>query len=205
MDPIQGLDNGTYYWFRDQRKAGIEALDWFMGVLNNLGSPWFLGVLGILVVTGLLRRRHRRGAFAFIGSVLTVWAIVLVVRQLVGRPRPDEAGAAGIMTFGFPSATAALSCLIFGLLGLVLASDFRRPRQHVVANCLAVLPILAIGASQMYLGYNFLTDVLAGWAAGTLLVLLGDRLGWYSTRADWRNSSAKSGISSRTEPPQTAK
>jgi undecaprenyl-diphosphatase len=182
MDPIQALDNGAYYYFRDQRKAGIELLDRCMPALSNLGSSWFLGILGIFVVVGLLRRRNARGALAFLGSVLAASALVLAVRLIVGRPRPDEAGAAGISSFGFPSETAALSCLLFGVLGLVLAGDFRRPRHQALVNCLAVLPILAIGASQLYMGYSFLTDVLAGWAAGALLVLLGDRLGWYSSR-----------------------
>lgn len=183
MDPIQGLDWGTYYWFRTQRGLGIAALDWFMSVLNNLGSPLFLGLLAIFVTTALLRRKNTRGAIAFGVSVVAAWGCVLGLRVLVARLRPADAETAGITSFGFPSETAMLSSLIIGMLALVLAGDCRRPRSHVLVHCLAAVAILAIGASQMYLGYNFLTDVLAGWAGGTLLVHLGERRRWYA--ATW--------------------
>lgn len=71
-------------------------------------------------------------------------------------------------SFGLPSGHSLSSAGIFGLMAAKL-------RQRWVTVLMLVV-IFLIGVSRIYLGVHFLTDVLAGWTLGGLLVLLFSRL-----------------------------
>jgi len=82
-------------------------------------------------------------------------------------------------SFGLPSGHSLSSAGIFGL----LAAKLRQRRVTV----LMLIVIFLVGISRIYLGVHFLTDVLAGWAIGGLLVLLFSRFdapvsGWVERR-----------------------
>lgn len=71
-------------------------------------------------------------------------------------------------SFGLPSGHSLSSAGIFGLLAAKL-------RQRWV-TILVLVVIFLVGVSRIFLGVHFLTDVLASWVLGGLLVLLFIRL-----------------------------
>lgn len=102
---------------------------------------------------------------------------VQAVKALVARARPDLlepiVEARG---FSFPSGHSALGMVAWGILG-VLVMRSRLPvgvRRGIVA-VLAVI-VLLIGLSRVWLGVHYPTDVLAGWTAGAVVVLVYARL-----------------------------
>ena len=72
------------------------------------------------------------------------------------------------VSFGLPSGHAQTAAAMWGLMATYAK------RGWVVI--LILLTILMIGVSRIYLGVHFLSDVLAGWAAGALLLILVIRL-----------------------------
>jgi len=71
-------------------------------------------------------------------------------------------------SFGMPSGHAMNATSVWGLLAASL-----KKKSITIA---AVLLIFLIGISRIYLGVHFLSDVLAGWLLGALLLLLYTRL-----------------------------
>ena len=72
--------------------------------------------------------------------------------------------------YSFPSGHTAFSTVFFGLVvGLLLRGAWSAARRWLVVSAWVVVSG-AIGASRLYLGYHWLTDVLAGWtlAVGVL-------------------------------------
>jgi undecaprenyl-diphosphatase len=71
-----------------------------------------------------------------------------------------------IYTSSFPSGHSMLSAIVYLTGGALLASihSVRRVRAYVI-GC-AVLAMLLVGSSRVYLGVHWPSDVLAGWAAG---------------------------------------
>jgi undecaprenyl-diphosphatase len=127
-------------------------------LVGILIGPWLHGLIGAITI-GL--------ASAANGAL----------KALIARARPDllepiveERG------FSFPSGHAALGMVAWGILG-VLVMRSRLPlgvRRTVVA--LLGLVILLVGVSRVWLGVHYPTDVLAGWTAGAVIVLLYARL-----------------------------
>ena len=72
----------------------------------------------------------------------------------------------------FPSGHAMLSAVVFLTLG-VLASRFaERRRVKILAISAAVLVSLLVGASRVYLGVHWTSDVLAGWSVGAAWAMI---------------------------------
>lgn len=119
----------------------------------------------------LLVRARRWTLFAgwavtFLGSFL----LNGVLKRLIHRPRP--AGADAWLTahsWSFPSGHAMNSLVAFGMVAwllVVFRVHDRAGRAAVIAGC-ALLAVV-IGLTRLYLGVHYLSDVLAGWAAGIL-------------------------------------
>ncbi len=127
-----------------------------------------LAVLGFLLMTG---RRHAALfiAVAVVGGML----VSLGLKWGFARPRPDLVPhGTRIHTESFPSSHAMLSAVVYLTLGTLLARTQRRWRVRVYLLLLAAAITVGVGASRVYLGVHWPTDVLAGWALGAAWALL---------------------------------
>ena len=71
---------------------------------------------------------------------------------------PDEGWA-------FPSGHATQTIAFYGMLAIVLITWYG-PRRRLLFAIGAALVTLVVGASRLYLGVHWLTDVLGGYALG---------------------------------------
>jgi undecaprenyl-diphosphatase len=176
MNSIQGLDSGTDAFFHVQRTHGEgQALQQLMETASFLGSYLALAVLALAIMGLLLYlgRIRQAGAFAVIVSAAVVLGEGL--KWLVRRPRPTDAELilGPNMSYSFPNVSALLTSMLLLILAMILSTAIQsRFRYPLYSVCLIL--VLLVGASQLYLGLHWLTDLFAGWTAGVLLALV-----WY--------------------------
>ncbi len=177
---MEGLDHGTYYFFRGHADelSGLRSL---MLVGDFLGSLWVVGAVLMGVVVLLVGRQKHQAAGLSLGLVLAGGLLVeaAIWGLHVARPRepdPDPAYAGIESTPGFPSRTAFLASLGFGLLALTAGDRTRswQLRWSIYGGCLVV--ILLIGFSQLFLRLHFLSQLFAGWLAAAIVLLFYIRL-----------------------------
>jgi membrane-associated phospholipid phosphatase len=165
-----GTDQRLAEWLRG--RATDPLTDVFRAI-TSLGNFVTLVVVTVIAVAVLWRRRERTDgvfvAFAFLGAQVLSSAMKLGFRR--ERPFfPDPLATES--TFSFPSGHALVSLAVYGSIALVLARRLRRRRDRIVLFGATGLLVLAIGFSRLYLGVHFLSDVLAGFAAGAAWVAL---------------------------------
>lgn len=135
-----------------------------------LGRSWLLfglaAILGLLLVRPLGIR-----AWGPLLAVAGADALQNVIKALVNRPRPSVTHLEHVSSSSFPSGHATQStAFLVALLSLVYAAT-TGPRR-AVATLVATVLVCAVGASRVYLGVHYPTDVAAGiilggaWAAG---------------------------------------
>src|SRR5262249_10230344 len=96
-----------------------------------------------------------------------------LVKLIVQRPRPPLEEARIVQGgFAFPSGHSTLSATFYGTVAYLLIRRLQHDRWKVLVGAAAALVVLAIGISRIYLGVHYPSDVLAGWAAGALWVVL---------------------------------
>jgi membrane-associated phospholipid phosphatase len=163
----------------DQRLADWlhgRATDPFTDVfraITTLGNFVTLVVVAVVAVTVLWRRRERNDAI-FVGLAF-LGAQVLSSGMKLGFQRerpffPDPLATES--TFSFPSGHSLVSLAVYGSIALVLAQRLSRRGDRMLLLGATTVLVLAIGFSRLYLGVHFLSDVLAGFAAGAAWLAL---------------------------------
>ena len=95
--------------------------------------------------------------------------LTFLVKVLVGRPRPPTALAlGGFGGMAFPSGHALQATAVWGMLAVLTAAGVARRRARMLVWIAGVAVAVAVGASRVYLGAHWLTDVMGGWVLGGL-------------------------------------
>ncbi|MFD4375987.1 phosphatase PAP2 family protein [Streptomyces sp. NPDC058486] len=141
--------------------------------LNRVLSDWVwdpltLRVLAFAVALVLARYGRRRLALWVAGTVLAALGVQQAAKALVGRERPVWRDPVDSASFAaFPSGHAMTAAVVCGLLLWVLAVVGREPwRGWGTVAGLAVVSVLGVGWTRIYLGVHWPSDVLAGWLMG---------------------------------------
>ncbi len=148
---------------------------WFeemMRDLTALGSYAFIILLVIVATIYLLLVRQKGLALLMVGSVVGGMVISNLLKHGFDRPRPDIDHAARVFTPSFPSGHAMLSAVTFLTLGALLTRASAEWRVKIFLVSIALLLTFIVGASRIYLGVHYPTDVLAGWCVGSAWALL---------------------------------
>src|SRR5690348_13494689 len=149
---------------------------WLTGILQVL--TW-LGSLAVIIPAGLAtglysltRPGDGRPVALLTAAVAGAAGLWLIIKPLVGRPRPPAAIWIGHYTgAAFPSGHATQSAAFYAMLAIILGTGLSFRRRAVLWSA-AALVVLIVGASRIYLGAHWLTDVLAGYALGAFWVAI---------------------------------
>jgi undecaprenyl-diphosphatase len=144
--------------------------------LTDLGGVAVLAPLtGALAVLIAARSRSWRPIWVTAVALGGVQLLVFSLKQIVGRPRPSAALAVTPATgFSFPSGHSTSSFVAFTVLAWLAMAVLTRTATRAVMWVLAGMLVVGVGASRIYLGVHYLTDVLGAWilAAAWLSALL---------------------------------
>lgn len=153
---------------------GLDSplIDFTMRLFTTIGSLKVVTVVLALVIVSAFRRGERREAYSLLAVFVASEILNWVFKHLVGRPRPtlfEE--IATLHTYSFPSGHAMTGTAVYGMIGVVVAREHPRIRRPLAVAVPAL--VILIGISRVFLGVHWPTDVLAGWAAGMTLMLVG--------------------------------
>jgi undecaprenyl-diphosphatase len=141
--------------------------------VTALGGFTVLTLVVAASVAMLLLHRRRIQAGVLAAAVLVGQVLSNLTKHLIGRDRPDLVPHLDqVYSSSFPSGHSALSPIVyFTLAGILAAGETSRAAKTLLLGVAAAL-VLSVGASRVYLGVHWPTDVLAGWAMGTAVALL---------------------------------
>jgi len=103
------------------------------------------------------------------GALLGALLIHAFLAPLVGRSRPAVprlVEAASV--FSFPSGQATQAMAVLGALAYVVSSQLRGWGAKVAIWAMCIVVVLVVGASTVYLGVHWTSDVIGGYALGAL-------------------------------------
>ena len=146
----------------DHRAAWLTGL---AKVLTWLGSALVLWPAAIVAGLSLWRWR-RRWLPAILPSLALAgaWAGSLLIKGLVGRPRPPAVDRLTVVhSWSYPSEHAAQALATWGMLALMLMAG-RSARARLLLAAGAALIAFVTGLTRLYLAAHWMTDVLGGWA-----------------------------------------
>ncbi|MBA2474469.1 MAG: phosphatase PAP2 family protein [Actinobacteria bacterium] len=169
-DPIVRLDARIASTLHAHAREPFTRI---LSVFTEVGGLVALVTL-TLVAGGYLYARGRRHHAALLALAFS-GAEVLTAGLKAGfhRDRPSFADPlATESTFSFPSGHALVALAVYGALAFVIASSLPSWRARAATFGVTGVLIVAIGFSRLYLGVHYLSDVLAGYSAGLVWLLV---------------------------------
>ncbi len=169
----RAFDEGVLLMLRDPADPALPIgpswLTKMMVDITALGGVTVLTLLVTSVVVYLALRRKFRTAIFVTVSILGGWGLSSVMKLGIARPRPEVVQhLVEVTDMSFPSGHAMLSAITYLTLGAMLSRIEEQSSLRYFFPLVAVVLTLLIGLSRIYLGVHYLTDVLGGWAAGTV-------------------------------------
>lgn len=140
----------------------IAALD-----ITSLGAATVIA-LTVLGVVGfmLLHAMYRTAAFVVLASG-GGWLLNFLLKGVIERPRPAIVPHLHeVDSLSFPSGHAMTSAAVYLTLGALVMDMTRSRLGKIYCMVVAMLATALVGASRVYLGVHYPTDVLAGWLMG---------------------------------------
>jgi undecaprenyl-diphosphatase len=140
----------------------LAALD-----LTALGSATVLGLVVAAIAGFLLLQGMSRTATLVVAACAGGWILNGWLKELFQRARPDVVPhLRDVYTLSFPSGHAMTSAAVYLTLGALLMRIAERRATKIYCMSAAAVVTFLVGASRIYLGVHYPTDVLAGWLIG---------------------------------------
>lgn len=149
-------------WRADQWTAVAKVFT-FMGS----GSTEFI-LFFLIAILLLFIFKHRWETLVLFVGVLGAWGLNTWLKGIFERERPSAEGwLTQVDGFSFPSGHSMVSILFYGLLAYLLWVNVRHTWKATwLVLVVAVVLVVCIGLSRIYLGVHYPSDVLAGYSAG---------------------------------------
>lgn len=147
-------------------------------------DPWTMRLALVVAVLWAVWRQLRRTAVWLVVCAVLASVVQQSLKSAVGRARPvwpDPVDSAHYAAF--PSGHAMTATVACGaLLWLFLRRTSAGPAARTAAWVVAVVSVLGVGFTRVYLGVHWPTDVLGGWLAGGAVLA-----GALAACAPWRD------------------
>jgi undecaprenyl-diphosphatase len=175
VDEPSDLDVFIHAWVVHNR----PEWPWVTGLFHaatQFGNPNIATFATALVTFGLyalsrtgLGRVRRAEALVWLGAILGGRLLSLVLKEVYHRERPPVVHRLVVETsYSFPSGHSVFAAVFFAMLAVVLArllpARWFCVRAATVIACLALAVL--VGASRIWLGVHYPTDVLGGLLLG---------------------------------------
>ncbi|AIY04632.1 phosphoesterase PA-phosphatase related protein [Planococcus sp. PAMC 21323] len=153
--------------------SSSSTMDTIMFFLTEMGSVWFLTLSSIIVLLVLgVKMKDKWGVLFFIIAIGGGSLLTLLLKHLYLRDRPSINEAIDAVGYSFPSGHSMGSLIFYGFVIYLVIRTRQRPWIQMTAVSVLSLLIIAIGTSRIYLGAHFPSDVLAGYIAGLIWLML---------------------------------
>lgn len=157
--------------------AGMTRL---MRALSFFGGPIALAPIGALIALWFFHRGWQRAAVLLVVTLIGAGLLDTVLKSGFRRARPDPFfGYQLPQSYSFPSGHAMFGFCFFIVLAALLSPRLTDPSRRTAIWIFAVVVSFLIGLSRIYLGVHYPSDVVAGWGAGfvwVMIVAFGDRV-----------------------------
>lgn len=163
----------TIYQFRTPVLTSIfKFLTQFFSTIPMIGL-----IIMISLLTYYQTRQWRLTLWFALSHFIGLVILNSGLKILIQRPRPAmELRLVQETTYSFPSGHSAAVVLFTMLCTYLLITYFPFHKYRSFISGSALIIILLIGFSRMYLGVHYLTDVLAGYCVGLITAMLAIHL-----------------------------
>jgi undecaprenyl-diphosphatase len=165
-----GMDSAILHVVANDRTPWltVAAVD-----VTALGSITLVVLFSAFALFVLLLLRDRMGALQLLAASVGAGILTIVTKDIVERARPTEVqqsiGASG---FSYPSGHSVSTAALYLTIAIIACGYVQHSgARSAIFIVLTAVPIM-VGASRVYLGVHYATDVVSGISLGAAWALI---------------------------------
>ena len=164
------IDAKLATWLHAHGSPGLTRF--FLGV-THVNSIAGVSLLAFLFALVLARMREWYWVLTLVSALTGGLALNVLLKLAYQRARPVfDKPLVELATYSFPSGHTAGAVLFYGVLAAFLVSRFYDRRKRAACVVAAVIAVVLVAFSRMYLGAHYLSDVLAAACSSTAWLVL---------------------------------
>ncbi|MGF7045606.1 undecaprenyl-diphosphatase [Paenibacillus sp. DS2015] len=149
--------------------AWTRVMKWFTAI--GSGKVMTIIAMGTLVILFVIFK-HRQELILFCGVVLGSEFMNIMLKNIFRRARPDLHRLIEIEGYSFPSGHSMVAFSFYGILTYLLWRHTRPRIARIILLISSACMILLIGVSRIYLGVHYPSDVIGGYLASSMWLLI---------------------------------
>jgi undecaprenyl-diphosphatase len=144
--------------------------------VTALGSITLVVLFSAFTLVVLLVLRDRMGALQLLVASVGAGVLTTVTKDMIERIRPAEAQQLIVVSgFSYPSGHSVSTSALYLTIAIIAVRHVRHAGARAAIFLAVSAVLIMVGASRVYLGVHYATDVVSGMSlgAGWALVLAG--------------------------------
>ena len=169
---------GDALQFDESTRAAVHqlaspAMTVIMRGLSFVGSTIVLTIGTTIAIVWFAKRKLGREAKLFAATMIGAALLNITLKLTFKRTRPTPFfDLTPPETYSFPSGHSLMSACFFGALAAILTAQIKNKRSRVILWIVCSIMFFSIGFSRIYLGVHHTTDVIAGFSAALIWILV---------------------------------
>jgi len=144
-------------------------IDQIMLWVTQIFDFWFIGLIGLILIVFLYRKKAFYHLIVFMSSTISVVVLFPLIKTVVQRVRPETALVA-LKDYSFPSGHAATAIVVCLGIRYVLDPHIKNKRLKYLLLLGMITSTLFIGASRLFMHVHRFTDVIGGFLLGFFIL-----------------------------------
>ena len=162
------FDKNVIYVIESIRTPLLNKIMAFITYTGNSNAVVFFFLIVMILLIILKKFRY---LFSLLISMSGSTVFVLLIKNIIGRPRPPIENALIVLKdFSFPSGHSFMAVAFYGLVIYFIFDMLKSNNTKYLILVLGIIFVLSLGFSRLYLGVHWPSDVFAGFAAAIALV-----------------------------------
>ena len=146
-----------------------EWLTKFYKMITIIADTYQSAIITILLVALLYIKKYYREALFLTVTMSACGLAMPLLKNIFSRERPNFHRLIEISGYSFPSGHTTSATTMYLTLAIVVLSIMNKLNKYFIFS-IAVIGIVIIGSSRIYLGVHYPTDVMAGICLGISIV-----------------------------------
>lgn len=141
--------------------------------VTALGSITLVVLFSAFALIVLLVLRDRMGALQLLAASVGAGILTIVTKDIIERTRPPEVQQLTVASgFSYPSGHSVSTAALYLTIAIIACSYVQHSgARSAMFIALSAVPIM-VGASRVYLGVHYATDVVSGISLGAAWALM---------------------------------
>ena len=128
-------------------------------------------IITAIIVIILFASKFKREAIFLTLTMGTCGIVMAFIKIIFNRPRPNIHRLVELNSLSFPSGHTTSATILYLTLALIFIKLSKKGNNNYFPIFIAIIGILFIATSRVYLGVHYPTDTMAGMCLGSVIVL----------------------------------